>query len=195
MIQQALNNRLARRGKQKAVTVVTQVEVDKNDPGFANPTKPIGAFFSAVQRDELLRVNPGWRFVEDSGRGYRRVVASPVVRSDQGDYQSVDAVIDKDLSTALLAQEIRADILVITTGVEQVCIHFGKPNQQALDTVDVATMTRYMQEGHFPPGSMLPKIVASLAFLERGGKRVIITTPECLPAALRGETGTHIVHS
>ena len=82
-----------------------------------------------------------------------------------------------------------------TTGVEQVCIHFGKPNQQALDTVDVATMTRYMQEGHFPPGSMLPKIVASLAFLERGGKRVIITTPECLPAALRGETGTHIVHS
>ncbi|OUE73106.1 carbamate kinase-like protein YahI [Citrobacter freundii] len=225
MIQQALNNRLARRGEQKAVTVVTQVEVDKNDPGFANPTKPIGAFFSAAQRDELLRVNPGWRFVEDSGRGYRRVVASPepkriveaeaiktltqqgfvvigaggggipVVRSDQGDYQSVDAVIDKDLSTALLAQEIRADILVITTGVEQVCIHFGKPNQQALDTVDVATMTRYMQEGHFPPGSMLPKIVASLAFLERGGKRVIITTPECLPAALRGETGTHIVHS
>ena len=119
----------------------------------------------------------------------------PVVRSDQGDYQSVDAVIDKDLSTALLAQEIRADILVITTGVEQVCIHFGKPNQQTLDTVDVATMTRYMQEGHFPPGSMLPKIVASLAFLEHGGKRVIITTPECLPAALRGETGTHIVHS
>lgn len=119
----------------------------------------------------------------------------PVVRSDQGDYQSVDAVIDKDLSTALLAQEIRADILVITTGVEQVCIHFGKPNQQTLDKVDVATMTRYMQEGHFPPGSMLPKIVASLAFLEHGGKRVIITTPECLPAALRGETGTHIVHS
>ncbi|WP_196093938.1 carbamate kinase family protein [Citrobacter sp. Res13-Lact-LER2-35-b] len=225
LIQQALNNRLARRGEQKAVTVVTQVEVDKNDPGFANPTKPIGAFFSEAQRDELQRVNPGWRFVEDSGRGYRRVVASPepkriveaeaiktltqqgfvvigaggggipVVRSDQGDYQSVDAVIDKDLSTALLAQEIRADILVITTGVEQVCIHFGKPNQQALDKVDVATMTRYMQEGHFPPGSMLPKIVASLAFLARGGKRVIITTPECLPAALRGETGTHIVHS
>lgn len=107
----------------------------------------------------------------------------------------MDAVIDKDLSTALLAQEIRADILVITTGVEQVCIHFGKPNQQTLDTVDVATMTRYMQEGHFPPGSMLPKIVASPAFLEHGGKRVIITTPECLPAALRGETGTHIVHS
>lgn len=117
----------------------------------------------------------------------------PVVRTDAGDYQSVDAVIDKDLSTALLAREIHADILVITTGVEKVCIHFGKPQQQALDRVDIATMTGYMQEGHFPPGSMLPKIIASLAFLEQGGKEVIITTPECLPAALRGETGTHII--
>lgn len=225
LIQQALNNRLAKYGQKKAVTVVTQVEVDKNDPGFAHPSKPIGAFFSAAERDELQRLNPGWRFVEDSGRGYRRVVASPepqriveaeaikaltqqgfvvigaggggipVVRSEQGDYQSVDAVIDKDLSTALLAREIHADILVITTGVEKVCIHFGKPQQQALDCVDIPTMTRYMQEGHFPPGSMLPKIVASLAFLQHGGKRVIITTPECLSAALRGETGTHIIHS
>ena len=224
LIQQALNNRLAKRGEQKAVTVVTQVEVDKNDPGFANPTKPIGAFFSAGQRDELLKANPTWRFVEDSGRGYRRVVASPepkriveseaiqalaqkgflvigaggggipVVLGEEGDYRSVDAVIDKDLSTALLAREIHADILVITTGVEKVCIHFGKPEQQALGQVDVATMTRYMHEGHFPAGSMLPKIVASLQFLQHGGKRVIITTPECLPAALRGETGTHIVH-
>ncbi|EHL6280005.1 carbamate kinase [Escherichia coli] len=117
----------------------------------------------------------------------------PVVRTEAGDYQSVDAVIDKDLSTALLAREIHADILVITTGVEKVCIQFGKPQQQALDRVDIATMTRYMQEGHFPPGSMLPKIIASLTFLEQGGKEVIITTPECLPAALRGETGTHII--
>ncbi|EEZ5222945.1 carbamate kinase [Escherichia coli] len=117
----------------------------------------------------------------------------PVVRTEAGDYQSVDAVIDKDLSTALLAREIHADILVITTGIEKVCIQFGKPQQQALDRVDIATMTRYMQEGHFPPGSMLPKIIASLTFLEQGGKEVIITTPECLPAALRGETGTHII--
>jgi carbamate kinase len=108
------------------------------------------------------------------------------VRSEQGDYQSVDAVIDKDLSTALLAREIRADVLVITTGVEKVCINFGKPNQQALDTVSVAQMTRYM-EGHFPAGSMLPKIVASLEFLHHGGRRVIITSPDCLPAALRGK--------
>ncbi|MFB5078980.1 carbamate kinase family protein [Raoultella sp. C349492] len=224
LIQQALNNRLAHRGEQKAVTIVTQVEVDKNDPGFAHPTKPIGAFFSAAQRDELQRAHPDWRFVEDAGRGYRRVVASPepkriveaeaiktltrqgflvigaggggipVVRGEQGDYQSVDAVIDKDLSTALLAREIHADVLVITTGVEKVCIYFGKANQQALGTVTVGEMTRYMQEGHFPAGSMLPKIVASLAFLKHGGSRVIITTPERLPAALRGETGTHIVH-
>lgn len=116
----------------------------------------------------------------------------PVVRTDAGDYQSVDAVIDKDLSTALLAREIHADILVITTGVEKVCIHFGKPQQQVLDRVDIATMTRYMQEGHFPSGSMLPKIIASLTFWNRAAK-VIITTPECLPAALRGETGTHII--
>lgn len=224
LIQQALNNRLAQRGEQKAVTVVTQVEVDKNDPGFSHPTKPIGAFFSADQRAELQQAHPDWRFVEDSGRGYRRVVASPepkriveaeaiktltqqgfvvigaggggipVVRSPEGDYQSVDAVIDKDLSTALLAREIHADILVITTGVEKVCVNFGKPNQQALDTVGISEMSRYMQEGHFPAGSMLPKIVASLTFLQHGGKRVIITTPECLPAALRGDTGTHIVH-
>ncbi len=225
LIQQALNNRLAQRGEQKAVTVVTQVEVDKNDPGFKRPTKPIGAFFNAEQRDALSQQHPTWRFVEDSGRGYRRVVASPepkriveadaikmltqqgfvvigaggggipVIRGPRGDYQSVDAVIDKDLSTALLAQEIRADVLVITTGVEKVCIHFGKPNQRALERVNVADMTRYMAEGHFPPGSMLPKIVASLAFLRQGGKRVVITSPDCLPAALRGETGTHIVNA
>ena len=189
LIQQALNNRLAARGEQKAVTVVTQVEVDKNDPGFAHPTKPIGAFFSEAQRDELQLAHPDWHFVEDSGRGYRRVVASPqplriveadaiktltqkgfvvigaggggipVVRTEQGDYQSVDAVIDKDLSTALLAREIRADVLVITTGVEKVCINFGKPNQQALDTVSVAQMTRYKDEGHFPAGTSIQDMI------------------------------------
>ncbi|PVZ87808.1 carbamate kinase [Serratia sp. S1B] len=224
LIQQALNNRLALRGEQQAVTVITQVEVDCNDPGFTHPTKPIGAFFSAEQRDRLLQQHPTWHFIEDSGRGYRRVVASPgpkrilesgainalinqgfvviaaggggipVIRDLQGDYQSIDAVIDKDLSTALLAQEIGADVLVITTGVEKVCIHFGKPEQRALNKVSVAEMTRYQEEGHFPAGSMLPKIVASLDFLRHGGKRVIITSPECLPAALRGETGTHIVN-
>ena len=180
--------------------------------------------YTTLFRSELQQAHPDWHFVEDSGRGYRRVVASPqplriveadaiktltqkgfvvigaggggipVIRSEQGDYQSVDAVIDKDLSTALLAREIHADVLVITTGVEKVCINFGKPDQQALDTVNVAQMKRYVAEGHFPAGSMLPKIVASLEFLHHGGRRVIITSPDSLPAALRGETGTHIVN-
>lgn len=224
LIQQALDNCLSRSGEKKAVTVITQVEVDKNDPNFIHPTKPIGAFFSLDQCEALKVVHPGWHFVEDSGRGYRRVVASPepvriveadaigalskqgfvvigvggggipVIRTEQGSYQSVDAVIDKDLSTALLAHEVNADILIITTGVEKVCIHFGKPEQRALGEVTVAEMARYSEEGHFPPGSMLPKITASLAFLRQGGKRVIITTPEKLPEALRGETGTHIVN-
>lgn len=223
LIQQALNNCLGRNGEKKAVTVITQVEVDKNDPNFIHPAKPIGAFFSAEQCETLKVNHPDWHFVEDSGRGYRRVVASPepkriveadairalinqgyvvvgvggggipVIRNDLGDYQSVDAVIDKDLSTALLAHEISADILIITTGVEKVCINFGKPEQRALGEVTVAEMARYSEEGHFPPGSMLPKITASLAFLRQGGKRVIITTPEKLPEALRGETGTHIL--
>ena len=225
LIQQALNNRLGKQGDKKAVTVITQVEVDPNDANFAHPTKPIGAFFSFQQCEALKAVHPDWQFVEDSGRGYRRVVASPepqriveadafsalikqgfvvigaggggipVIRTGEGDYQSVDAVIDKDLSTALLAREVKADILVITTGVEKVCIHFGKPEQRALDEVTVEQMAQFSAQGHFPPGSMLPKITASLAFLRNGGKRVIITTPEKLPAALRGETGTHIVNA
>lgn len=223
LIQQALNNKLARHGDKKAVTVITQVEVDKNDANFAHPRKPIGAFFDEAQRDALLQAHPDWRFVEDSGRGYRRVVASPqpvriveaeairalidqgfvvigvggggipVIREPGGEYRSVDAVIDKDLSTTLLAKEINADILAITTGVEQVCVHFGKPQQRALGTVSVAEMEQYVAEGHFPAGSMLPKIEASLSFLRHGGKRVIITTPEKLPAALSGQTGTHII--
>lgn len=224
LIQQALINKLAARSDNKsAVTVVTQVEVDKNDPNFANPTKPIGAFFSQQQAEALKQQNPHWHFIEDSGRGYRRVVASPapikivesaairalidagfvvigaggggipVVRNANNQYQSIDAVIDKDLSTTLLAEELKADILIITTGVEKVCINYGKPNQQALGQISIEETERYMAEGHFPAGSMLPKIEASLSFLKNGGKRVIITTPEKLPQALRGETGTHMV--
>ncbi|CAM6722021.1 hypothetical protein LEADMM271B_22130 [Leclercia adecarboxylata] len=150
---------------------------------FIVPLFGLGAFMLAIK----ALTQKGFVVIGAGGGGI------PVVRTEQGDYQSVDAVIDKDLSTALLAREIRADVLVITTGVEKVCINFGKPNQQALETVNVAQMTRYMEEGHFPAGSMLPKIVASLAFLHHGGTRVIITSPDCLPAALRGETGTHIV--
>lgn len=226
LIQQALNNQLsAHRDSKKAVTVVTQVEVDRNDPKFLNPTKPIGAFFSQAQAEMLQQENPQWHFIEDSGRGYRRVVASPVpvkivesdairalindgfvviaaggggipvVRNASDQYHSIDAVIDKDLSTTLLAKELNAEILIITTGVEKVCINFGKPNQAALSNASIEDIEQYMAEGHFPVGSMLPKIEASLSFLKSGGKKVIITTPEKLPQALKGETGTHIVHA
>ncbi|OAT48883.1 carbamate kinase [Proteus hauseri ATCC 700826] len=223
LVQQALTNKLRHQQGKQAVTIITQVEVDKADTHFLSPTKPIGAFFSQQDAEQLKQENPSWHFVEDSGRGYRRVVASPipqhvvesgairvlsdsgyvviavggggipVIKDPDGSYHSVDAVIDKDLSSTLLAKELHADILIITTGVEKVCIHFGKPEQQALGETTVAEMTHYMHEGHFPAGSMLPKIEASLSFLAAGGKRVIITTPEKLAMALRGETGTHII--
>jgi carbamate kinase len=222
LVQQALTNALTKYNRQ-AVTVITQVEVDKNDPNFSAPTKPIGAFFTQEQAEEFKRTNPDWHFIEDSGRGYRRVVASPepkhvveskairvltennfvvvaaggggipVTSNGNGGYQSIDAVIDKDLSTTLLAKELQADILIITTGVEKVCVNFGKPEQKALGETSTTDMQRYMAEGHFPAGSMLPKIEASLSFIANGGKRVIITTPEKLTHALRGETGTHII--
>lgn len=222
LVQQALTNALTKYHRQ-AITVITQVEVDKNDPNFSAPTKPIGAFFTQQHAEELKLANPDWHFIEDSGRGYRRVVASPepkhvveskairtltesdyvvvaaggggipVISNGNGGYQSIDAVIDKDLSTTLLAKELHADILIITTGVEKVCIHFGKPEQKALGETSTTDMQRYMEEGHFPAGSMLPKIEASLSFIANGGKRVIITTPEKLTEALRGETGTHII--
>lgn len=224
LIQQALTNVLVKRADGQAITLVTQVEVDKQDVNFKQPTKPIGAFFSREQATALQQAHPDWHFIEDSGRGYRRVVASPVpkriiesgaiatlikqgyvviaaggggvpvIENGHGGYQSVDAVIDKDLSSALLAKSLKADILIITTGVEKVCIHFGQPNQQALGEVTLSEMQRYKAQGHFPAGSMLPKIEASLSFLASGGQRVIITTPEKLPQALRGETGTHIIH-
>lgn len=222
LVQQALTNALTKHNRQ-AVTVITQVEVDKNDPNFSSPTKPIGAFFTLEQVEGFKDTNPDWHFIEDSGRGYRRVVASPepkhvvelkairtltendivvvaaggggipVISNGKGGYQSIDAVIDKDLSSTLLAKELHADILIITTGVEKVCVHFGKPEQKALGETSTTDMQRYMEEGHFPAGSMLPKIEASLSFIANGGKRVIITTPEKLTEALRGETGTHII--
>ncbi|MBF8176844.1 MAG: carbamate kinase family protein [Burkholderiaceae bacterium] len=223
-LQQGLVNELTQRGINKQViTLITRVEVAADDINFSNPTKPIGAFFSEQQRDVLMQEHPDWKFVEDSGRGYRRVVASPVpvkvLETDaitslldrgfvvialggggipvvqDGDhlYRGVDAVIDKDLATTLLAKELNADILAITTGVEKVCINFGKPNQQALGQITTDETRRYMSEGHFPAGSMLPKIEASLNFLAAGGNRVIITTPEKLPQAIKRETGTHIV--
>ncbi|MCH6264104.1 MULTISPECIES: carbamate kinase [Neobacillus] len=223
-IQQALINEFAKRGMNKKVaTVITQVEVNPDDPNFKNPTKPVGSFFTLEQAEEMKREHPDWIFIEDSGRGYRRVVASPkpinivekdaiktlieagfvvvavggggipVVKTEKSSYVGIDAVIDKDFATSLLAEQVQADTLIITTGVSKVCIHFGQPNQQALENISIEETKQYVAEGHFPPGSMLPKIEASLNFLEKGGSRVIITNPESLKDAIQEKAGTHIV--
>ncbi len=223
-IQQALTNEFSKREMNKKVaTVITQVEVSLDDPNFKNPTKPVGSFFTLEQSEEMEKEHPDWIFVEDSGRGYRRVVPSPkpidivekdaiksliaagfvviavggggvpVIKADDNSYVGVDAVIDKDFATSLLAEQIAADTLIITTGVSRVCINFGKPNQKALEEITVEETKEFVLEGHFPKGSMLPKIEASLSFLENGGKRVIITDPESLKDALVGQSGTHIL--
>lgn len=223
-IQQALTNEFAQRGiNKKVATVITQVEVSKDDPNFKNPTKPVGSFFTLEQSEEMKKEHPDWIFIEDSGRGYRRVVPSPkpidivekeaikslidsgfvviavggggipVVKSDNNTYQGIDAVIDKDFATSLLAEQVNAETLIITTGVSRVCINFGKPNQLALEKISVEETKQYVLENHFPQGSMLPKIEASLSFLENNGTRVIITNPESLKDAINEKAGTHIV--
>lgn len=223
-IQQALTNEFTKRGiNKKVATIITQVEVDSNDPNFKNPTKPVGSFFTLEQAEEMKMEHPEWIFVEDSGRGYRRVVPSPkpidivekeainslvdagyvviavggggipVVKTGDNSYLGVDAVIDKDFATSLLAEQVNAETLIITTGVPRVYINFGKPNQLALEKITVEETKQYVLENHFPPGSMLPKIEASLSFLENGGNRVVITNPESLKYAINEKQGTHIV--
>lgn len=223
MLQQNLYNEFRRRGIQKrAVTVVTQVLVDKDDPAFQNPTKPIGSFLDESEARHRAET-AGWNVVEDAGRGWRRVVPSPlpkrvierdavrelldagfvvitvggggipVVEGEDGRLVGTAAVIDKDFASSLLARSIGADLLLISTAVEKVSLNFGKPNQVDLDQMTVAEAKQYMKEGHFAPGSMLPKIQAIIWFLEAGGKEAIITNPESIARALRGETGTRIV--
>lgn len=220
--QMALRNEFQKRGMKKAVaTIVTQVIVDKDDPAFKEPSKPIGPFYSREEAMERKRVE-GWDVAEDAGRGWRRVVASPmpmeiveldviemlvssgvvvvavggggipVARDHNGDLYGVSAVVDKDLASALLAQELSADMLIILTSVEKVCLNFGKKDQKAIDKMTVADARRYMKEGHFKAGSMLPKIEAAVRFLEGGGKEVIITDYRYLEDALCGKAGTRI---
>ncbi|HVP20756.1 MAG TPA: carbamate kinase [Anaerolineaceae bacterium] len=223
MFCQALHNIFLERKMQKnAVAVVTQTIVDRNDKAFQNPTKPIGSFMNEATAKERA-ANEKWTVVEDAGRGWRRVVASPipkriveadaiqnlikagfvvvavggggipVVENENGDLVGVEAVIDKDFGSSVLANMIGADLFVISTAVEKVAINFNKPDQKWLDKMTVAEAKTYMAEGHFAKGSMLPKIQAILNFLEHGGKQALITNPENISRALNGETGTWIV--
>ncbi|MFC5603807.1 carbamate kinase [Sporosarcina koreensis] len=221
LIQQAFRNKMVERNINRPVaTIVTQSVVSKDDPAFDNPTKPIGPFYTQEELDKILETEK-ISYIEDSGRGYRRVVASPkpvtIVEKDaiqalldkeitvitaggggipvveeNGMLKGTDAVIDKDFASALLAAEINADYLFILTGVEQVAIHFGTPQQENLFSMTVEEAMRYMDEGHFPKGSMGPKIEAAIMFLEKGGKNVIITSMDKLQDALDGKTGTRV---
>jgi carbamate kinase len=222
-IQQSLNNELAGRNiAGQCVTVVTQVVVDRDDSGFKNPAKPVGEFFDADQLAEIRREYPDWTLVEDAGRGFRRVVPSPepreviekpvieslldsgyhvvtvggggipVVRTDKG-LEGVDAVIDKDLASSLLAGQLNAGLLIISTAVEQVALKFGEPDEKPIGEMTVAEAEHYIAQGHFAPGSMLPKIQSALRFLKNGGQEVIITAPEFIKEAVTKGRGTHIV--
>ncbi len=221
MLQQSLQNALARAGvRREVVTLVTQVEVDPNDPAFGNPTKPIGPFYTLREADRLAQ-EKGWVLRDDAGRGRRRMVPSPrplriveipvirtlvddgvvvncvggggvpVVRRN-GAWVGVEAVIDKDHTAAVLAQQLHAERLILLTGVETVMRGFGTADEAPLRSVDAKEMEALLEAGEFPSGSMGPKIRAALDFLHAGGREVIISDPTHLSAALAGNTGTHI---
>ena len=222
-IQQALGNELIKLGKGRRVaTVVTQVVVDPDDPGLADPNKPIGDFYTGDQLADLRGQHPDWTLIEDAGRGYRRVVPSPkplafpemdairallgsgyhviavggggipVIEREHG-LEGVDAVVDKDLASALLAIALDAELFVISTAVRQVKRFFGTPEEEPIGTITAAQAKRYAAEGSFAPGSMLPKIEAALSYLQGGGRRVVITDPGHVADAVARGTGTHII--
>ena len=222
MFQQCFANTLLRHGvDRQVVSLVSQVEVDPTDTAFENPTKPVGKFFSEAVAADMAE-QTGWTFGEDAGRGYRRLVASPrprhilelatirilldagvvpiaaggggipVVRRPDGEYEGVAAVIDKDLTSALLAAQLGADTLLLLTGVERVAVDFGTPQQRFLDRLTAAEARELAAQGQFPPGSMGPKIQAALDYLEAGGKRVVITSLERAFEAIEGRAGTCI---
>jgi carbamate kinase len=222
MFQRALHNEFRRRGLRKsAATVVTQVLVDRTDPAFDKPSKPIGSFMDeAAARDHRQRDR--WAVVEDAGRGWRRVVASPiprriveedairsliragfvvistggggipVIEDEHGDLTGVEAVIDKDFAGSLLASSLKADLFLISTAVEKVALNYNQPGERWLDRLTLAEAKTYLQEGHFAKGSMGPKIQAIINYLERGGAEALVTNPENLERALAGKTGTRI---
>ena len=222
-LQKALDNEFIARGmSNRAVTVVTQVEVDPADPSFGNPTKPIGSFMTEEDALEHQK-NFGWAVKEDAGRGWRRVVPSPkpqsiieldtikflsesgaaviaaggggipVIRDEEGALWGKEAVIDKDLAAAILAKSLKADAFIISTAVEKVCLDYNKPTQKSIDEMTTEEARKYSDEGQFAPGSMLPKIQAIVDYVESTGNLGMITDPEHIPSALKGEAGTRIV--
>ncbi len=223
MIQQTLVNRLQKECIKKCVvTILTQVIVDKDDNAFKNPTKPIGPFFTGEEAKKFSKER-GWKMIEDSHRGYRRVVASPkplkiieeesvkrllesgeiviaaggggipVILREDGVLEGVDVVIDKDLASCVLALNIKANYLLLLTGVDNVYLNFGKSNQKPLDTITVEEAERFMAEGHFPTGSMGPKIQAAINFLKGGGESAYITAMDKVRESIAGQTGTRII--
>jgi carbamate kinase len=223
ILQQALLNELRKREmKRYVVTVVTQVVVEEDDPAFQEPTKPIGPFLTREEA-ERRRDALGWKVKEDAGRGWRRLVPSPspkrvvqrhmirdavrqghivvacggggipVKRQGDGQFAGLEAVIDKDLTSSVLATDVGASLLVILTAVPQVYADFGKQGARPLGAVTLEEIERLQSEGHFPPGSMGPKIEAVVRFLRAGGRRALITNPESLPQAIEGRAGTHFV--
>ena len=222
-LQQAIQRELKLRNmKKECVSVITQVVVDANDPGFTKPTKPVGSFYTKEEADKIAK-EKGFIFVEDSGRGYRRVVPSPipkrivelkvveqlvkngdivitvggggipVIETEDG-LQGVAAVIDKDRSSALLAQDIGADKLIILTAVDRVCINFNKPDQKELPKMTLSEAEKYIEEKQFAPGSMLPKVQSCMEFVQNNthGGQALITSLQKAALALKGETGTII---
>jgi carbamate kinase len=224
MIEQSLQNRLMNLGiKRDVITIVTQVIVDPNDPSIINPSKYIGPFYTKKQAETLAEMF-NWVIKEDLGRGYRRVVPSPrprrivnrhtigilvdlgtiviaaggggipVYTENDGTYEGVDAVVDKDHASAVLAHDIDAQTLLFLTDVDHVCLNYNKPNQQMLKKITVVEAQRYFAEGHFPPGNMGPKIEAAVSFLASGGQEVIITSLDKAQQAISGDAGTKIVN-
>jgi carbamate kinase len=223
MLERAIINELRRHSVDKEVTtLVTQVLVDRNDPAFELPTKPVGPFYTKFRARELAREKK-WAMVEDAGRGYRKVVPSPkpidvipkwiirdlvqagriviaaggggipVILNGRGLYEGIEAVIDKDYAASLIAREVKVDLFIILTGIERVYIDFGKPDQAGIPVMTVVEAQGHLDRGQFPPGSMGPKIRAAIEYIQAGGREVLITSAGHLKAALLGRSGTRIV--
>lgn len=221
ILQNSIQKALRKKGiDNPVITIVTQVVVNEDDPAFKKPTKPVGPFYTREEAERKRKL--GWEIIEDAGRGYRRVVPSPkpidivekeaikqclndgmiviavggggipVIKKD-GEYVGVEAVIDKDRASAVLAKYLEVDYFIISTDADKVYLNYKKPNQKALDTITVEEAKKFYNEGHFPPGSMGPKIEAVIDFIESGGKCAIITSPENLIEAIFGNAGTKIV--